>query len=64
MSKVVPDASTFSRAFAEFAQTKLAERVHEALVKNHLDAALTGHISRDGTEIVCDRGHEVQCARL
>ena len=51
MSKVVPDASTFSRAFAEFAQTKLAGRVHEALVKNHLDAALTGHISRDGTAI-------------
>ena len=54
MSKVVPDESTFSRAFAEFAQTKLAERVHEALVKNHLGAALTGHIghiSRDGTAI-------------
>lgn len=52
MSKVVPDEATFSRAFAEFAQAKLAERVHEALVKNHLGGdTLIGHISRDGTAI-------------
>lgn len=51
MSKVVPDEATFSRAFAEFARAKLAERVHEALVKNHLGGALVGHISRDGTAI-------------
>jgi hypothetical protein len=51
MSKVVPDEATFSRAFAEFAQAKLAERVHEALVKNHLGGSLIGHISRDGTAI-------------
>ncbi|NHZ94056.1 IS5/IS1182 family transposase, partial [Massilia sp. CCM 8733] len=40
MTKVVPDEATFSRAFAEFAQAKLAERVHEALVKDHLGGAL------------------------
>lgn len=49
--KVVPDEATFSRAFAEFSQAKLAERVHEALVKDYLGGALIGHISRDGTAI-------------
>lgn len=51
MWKQVPDEATFSRAFAEFAQAKLAEHVHEALVKNYLGATLIGHISRDGTAI-------------
>ena len=49
--KRLPDESSFSRAFAEFAQANLAERVHEALVKEHLGAELIGHISRDGTAI-------------
>ena len=49
--KRLPDESSFSRAFAEFAGAKLAERVHEALVKEHLGAELIGHISRDGTAI-------------
>ncbi|SCC94665.1 hypothetical protein THIX_60723 [Thiomonas sp. X19] len=47
----LPSQATFSRAFAEFAQTRLAERVHEALIKEHLGDALIGHISRDGTAI-------------
>lgn len=51
MWKRVPDASTFSRAFDEFAQAKLGERVHEALVREQLGEALIGHISRDGTAI-------------
>ena len=51
MSKVVPDKATFSHAFAECAQSKLTERVHEALLKDHLGGALIGHISRDGTAI-------------
>ncbi len=46
-----PHESSFSRAFAEFAGAKLAERAHEALVKAHLGAELIGHISRDGTAI-------------
>jgi len=49
--QALPDEATFSRAFAEFAKTKLADRVHEALVKEHLGATLIGHISRDGTAI-------------
>jgi hypothetical protein len=52
MWKALPDEATFSRAFAEFAQARLAERVHEALVKAHLGGeVLIGHISRDGTAI-------------
>ena len=51
MWKNVPDETVFSRAFAEFAEAKLAERVHEALVKHYLGDTLIGHISRDGTAI-------------
>lgn len=47
----VPSASTFSRAFAEFADTQLAERVHASLIEKHLGDQLVGHISRDSTEI-------------
>jgi hypothetical protein len=47
----LPDEATFSRAFAEFAESRLAERVHEAVVKAHLGSELIGHISRDGTAI-------------
>jgi hypothetical protein len=49
--KKLPDEATFSRAFAEFAQSRLAERVHEALIQAHLGSELIGHISRDGTAI-------------
>ncbi len=49
MWKRMPAPATFSRAFDEFAQAQLAQRVHEALVKEHLGQALIGHISRDGT---------------
>jgi len=51
MWKMLPDEATFSRVFAEFAKEKLAERVHEALVREHLGEALIGHINRDGTAI-------------
>lgn len=47
----LPSAATFSRAFDEFARAKLGERVHEALVKEHLGGELIGHINRDGTAI-------------
>lgn len=49
----VPSESTFSRAFHEFAQMGLGDKVHEALVKQHLGdgKVLIGHIARDSTEI-------------
>ena len=49
--KKLPSEATFSRAFEEFAQLHLAERVHEALIKEHLGRELIGHLSRDGTAI-------------
>jgi len=51
MYKVLPSAATFSRAFAEFAQDRLVERVHEALIQTMLGEQLIGHISRDSTAI-------------
>ena len=59
--KKLPDEATFSRAFEEFAQARLAERVHEALIKEHLGQSLIGHISRDGTAIEA-REHPVVVA--
>jgi len=47
----IPDASTFSRAFNEFAMSRLGDRVHEALVERCLKPELVGHISRDATAI-------------
>jgi transposase len=42
---------TFSRAFAEFSQSALPARVHEALIKDYQSERLVGHISRDSTAI-------------
>ena len=47
----VPSVSTFSRASREFADQKLAERVHQALIARYLSDHLFGHISQDSTEI-------------
>ena len=47
----IPSESTFSRAFGEFADSGLGERVHEALVERSLKTELVGHISRDATAI-------------
>lgn len=48
----IPSAATFSRAFADFAQAGLGDRVHEALVKEHVGEKVVMHISRDATEVV------------
>jgi hypothetical protein len=47
----VPSEATFSRAFAEFARSGLAERLHGALIAATLKDRLVGHISRDSTAI-------------
>jgi len=47
----VPSESTFSRAFQEFAEKKLAEQRHEELVKETFSDHLFGHIGQDSTEI-------------
>jgi len=47
----VPSEATFSRAFAEFSESKLLEEVHRALIEKYEAPRLVGHISRDSTEI-------------
>ena len=47
----VPSESVFSRAFAEFADTQLPQRVHEALIRETHHVRLVGHLSRDSTAI-------------
>ena len=49
--KTLPSEATFSRAFDEFAGGSLGQRMHEALIKEHLGNQLIGHLSRDGTAI-------------
>jgi len=47
----IPHESTFSRAFAEFAETELPQRLHEALIEATQKDRLIGHIARDSSAI-------------
>jgi hypothetical protein len=47
----VPEESVFSRAFAEFAHSEFAQRVHDALIRRTQSQRLVGHILRDATAI-------------
>jgi hypothetical protein len=47
----VPHESTFSRAFAAFAQDELPQKIHAALVCRQRGQRLVGHVSRDATAI-------------
>jgi hypothetical protein len=47
----IPSESTFSRAFAEFAETELGQRTHTRLVEELYGEEMVGHISRDSTAI-------------
>jgi hypothetical protein len=47
----LPHESTFSRAFAEFAEMELPQLVHEALIRDTQRQRLVGHIVRDSTAI-------------
>jgi hypothetical protein len=47
-----PSEATFSRAFKEFAESELGDKVHEAMVEENLSEQIVGHISRDATAIV------------
>jgi hypothetical protein len=47
----IPSEATFSRSFAEFAESGLGERVHDAMVERCLKDQIVGHISRDSTAI-------------
>ena len=47
----VPSASTFSRAYAEFARCGLLDRLHEQLVASYAQDTLVWHVARDSTAI-------------
>ena len=47
----VPSEPTFSRAFGEFSEDQLPQRIHENMVKTHPGPKLVGHVSRDATAI-------------
>ncbi|MBM4140235.1 MAG: transposase [Nitrospira sp.] len=47
----IPSEATFSRAFGEFTESELGDKVHKALIEEHLSEELIGHISRDSTAI-------------
>lgn len=47
----VPNESTFSRAFSEFAESELPSLVHGALISKVYEKQIVGHVSRDSTAI-------------
>ncbi len=47
----IPAESAFSRAFALFSEMELPQRIHEALIKEHFQEKICGHVSRDSTAI-------------
>ena len=47
----LPDEATFSRAFAEFAASKLLDQIHAALVEEYVGATVFWHVARDTTAI-------------
>ena len=47
----IPGESTFPRAFAGFAESRLPELVHKSLITEHLGGRVVGHLSRDSTAI-------------
>jgi hypothetical protein len=60
LHRVLPSEASFSRVFNELSKAKLAERVHEAFIKEHLGEQLIGHLCRDGTAI---DGRERPCKK-
>jgi Transposase DDE domain/Transposase domain (DUF772) len=47
----IPDETVFCRAFSEFANSELPQRIHAALILRTQSKRLVGHISRDSTAI-------------
>ena len=47
----VPSESTFSQAFAEFAESNIPGQIHKAMIEEATKQSIIGHISRDSTAI-------------
>lgn len=48
----IPSISKFCRAFKEFAETNLPEKVHQALVSEMYKDKIIGHVVKDSTPII------------
>lgn len=48
----IPCESTFSRAFSEFSEIGLGDRVHDVMVQRFVKQELGGHANRDSTAII------------
>lgn len=51
MKNQIPSAPTFSRAFAEFSEGQLPQKIHEVMIKQHYHPKVAGHVSRDSSAI-------------
>ena len=47
----VPSEAKFSRVFDEFARKSLADKVHQALVRECFDDRVVGHVTKDSTPL-------------
>lgn len=50
-SDIIPSESKFSRAFHEFAETSLSDKVHQALIADVYKDKIIGHLVKDSTPI-------------
>jgi hypothetical protein len=50
--KQIPSESKFSRAFEEFAELQLPDKVHTCLIKDMYENEIVGHAVRDSTPII------------
>ena len=50
-AREVPSEATFSRAFAEFAQSEVSAQAHTRVIESYQKPRLVGHIARDATAI-------------
>jgi hypothetical protein len=49
--KEIPSESKFSRAFEEFSNLKLPDKIHEYLIKDMYENEIVGHVIKDSTPI-------------
>ncbi len=55
--KKLPSEAKFSRAFREFSQSSLPDRVHQSLIKNVYEGEIIGHVVKDSTPIEVREKH-------
>ena len=53
----IPSLSTFSRAFREFTEMELPQKIHEKLIEEAYSGEITMHLSRDATDITERAGY-------